>query len=270
MKRSNWPLYLGLALAAAMILAALFAPFLAPNDPLKVDMKQMLAGSSTAYPLGTDQLGRCVFSRLLYGARTSLSVTCMVLVMTVGIGTVVGTISGLFAERWPDRLLTAVCEVVLAFPGMILALVVSGLLGPGIENIMLAVALVSWAKYARMVRNLVIGIGQMEYIKAARVAGTNRFHLVTWHILPNIAGTVGTVLVTDVGSTILRLAGLSFIGLGAQPPEPEWGMMINEARMYLESAPGLILCPVAAVSLTVLSFHLIGDSIRDRMDTEVG
>ncbi len=258
----------GIALAAILVIAAIIAPLIAPNDPLAVNMSHALEGSSAKYPLGTDQLGRCVLSRLLYGARTSLGVTCLVLLLTVFIGSVIGTISGLFAGKTPDKLLTSFCELVLAFPGLILALVISGLLGPGILNVMLAIALVSWARYARVVRSLVISIRKADYIRAARVSGTSGVKLVTRHILPNIGGAIGTIIVTDIGSTILKFAGLSFIGLGAQAPEAEWGMMINDARLYMTEAPALIIYPILAITLSVLAFQLISDGFRDRIDSK--
>lgn len=267
-KRIPLTIIIGAVLAALLIAAVALAPRLAPNNPLRVNMALSLSKPSEQYPLGTDQLGRCVLSRLLYGGRTSLGVTCLVLLITLLIGTVIGTISGLFAGRWPDKLLTALSEVVLAFPGLVLALVISGLLGPGILKVMLAITLVSWAKYARLVRSLVIGIRRADYMRAARVAGSSTFRLVIRHILPNIGGTLGTIVVTDFGSTILRFAGLSFIGLGAQPPEPEWGMMINDARLYMETNPMLIIYPILAVTLSVLAFHLLGDGLRDRLDSK--
>lgn len=263
MKLERIALIAGLVLLAALLIAAVAAPLIAPNDPYEISMKNALEPAGGEYPLGTDQLGRCVLSRILYGARSSLGIACLVLLITFGIGTAVGTVSGLFAGRVVDKALTALCEVTLAFPGILLALVVSSLLGPGIVNIMLALALVSWARYARLVRSLTIDIRSADYIRAAKVAGTRGRHIVLRHILPNIMGTIVTALVTDIGSTILRIAGLSFIGLGAQPPQAEWGVMISEARLYIGSAPQLILYPVCAVTLAVLAFHLVGDGIRD-------
>lgn len=264
MKAEKALFYTGVILCAALLIVTLAAPLIAPHDPYALDIKHKLSPPGGAYPLGTDQLGRCLLSRLLYGARTSLGIACLVLVITFVIGTVIGVSSGLFANTMLDRLLSALCEIVLAFPGILLALVMASVLGPGIVNIMLAVALVSWAKYARLVRSLTIGIKNAGYIRAARVSGAGTVQIVTRHILPNMLNTIITVLVSDIGSTILRIAGLSFIGLGAQPPEAEWGMMINEARLHMTSAPHLILFPVAAISVTVLAFHLLGDGLNSR------
>ena len=260
-------LLVGIIISAVLVLASLFAPVIAPNDPYRVDMRNALQSSSTGFPLGTDQLGRCVLSRLLYGARVSLGIAFLVTVITFLIGTTVGTLSGLLAGKLADKLLTALCEVILAFPGIILALVISGTLGPGVFNMMVAIALVSWAGFSRLVRSLVISVKDADYIKAARVSGTGGAKIVTRHILPNIAGAILTVLVTNLGSAILQIAGLSFLGLGAQPPAAEWGMMINDARIYISSAPTLILYPVAAVSFAVLGFHLIGDGLKDKSDS---
>jgi len=257
----------GLVISAALVLASILAPAIAPNEPYRVDMRNALQTSSADFPLGTDQLGRCVLSRLMFGARTSLGVAFMVTVVTFFIGTAVGTLSGLFAGKLPDKLLTAFCEVVLAFPGIILALVISGTLGPGVFNMMLAIALVSWAGFARVVRSLAISVKDAEYMKAAKASGTRGIKLVTRHVLPNIAGAILTILVTSLGNTILQIAGLSFLGLGAAPPAAEWGMMINDARIYISSTPSLILYPVAAVSIAVLGFHLIGDGLKDMSDS---
>lgn len=270
MRLEKISLHVGIILCAALLLATFLAPVLAPGDPYELNMKNRLlppgsvSPDGRSFPLGTDHLGRCLLSRLLFGARTSLGIAFMVIAVTFFIGVVVGVISGLFSSTAVDRALTGICEIVLAFPGILLALVLSAVLGPGIENIMLAVALVSWAKYARLVRSLTIGIKGSDYIRAARVSGTRTALIVIRHILPNMMNTIITVLVSDIGSTILRIAGLSFIGLGAQPPEAEWGMMINEARLYMSSAPHLIIFPVAAISVTVLIFNLIGDGLQGR------
>ena len=260
-------LIIGIIISVALVLTSLFAPVIAPNDPYRVDMRSALQSSSADFPLGTDQLGRCVMSRLLFGARVSLGIAFLVTVITFLIGTAVGTISGLFAGRLADKLLTALCEVILAFPGIILALVISGTLGAGIFNMMAAIALVSWAGFSRLVRSLVINVKDSEYIKSARVSGTSGPKIVMRHILPNIAGAILTVLVTNLGSVILQVAGLSFLGLGAPPPAAEWGMMINDARIYITAMPTLILFPVAAVSIAVLGFHLIGDGLKDMSDS---
>ncbi|KNZ41129.1 ABC transporter permease [Acetobacterium bakii] len=268
MKTKKIQLIVGILLASIMIVLAIFAPILAPNDPNKIDVMNSLNQSSSEFPLGTDQLGRCIFSRLLYGARTSLTVTAMVLVVTITIGTLVGTLSGIFSDRLIDKLFTALCEVLLAFPGILFALVIAGMLGPGVLNIMIAIAIVSWAKYARVIRGLVIGTKNADYVKAARVAGTNHLHMITWHILPNIKNTIGTLIVTDIGSTILTISGLSFIGLGAQASEAEWGMMINEARMYIIKSPQMILYPIVTIIIVVLAFNLIGDALASNEELE--
>jgi len=258
----------GFIISAILILMSLFAPILAPNDPNVVDLRSALQESNEYFPLGTDQLGRCTLSRLLFGARISLGAAFLVTLVSSAIGIVIGALSGLFAGKLLDKLLTAFCEVILAFPGIILALVISGTLGPGIFNMMLAISLVSWAGFSRIVRSLVISIKSADYIKVARASGTNGFNLMRRHIMPNIAGAILTILATNLGNAILQIAGLSFLGLGAQPPTAEWGMMINDARIHIYGMPSLILYPVAAVSIAVLGFHLIGDGLKDISDSK--
>ena len=260
-------LIVGIIICATLTFSSLLAPIIAPNEPNLVNMRYSLSAPNVEFPMGADQLGRCTLSRLMFGARTSLGMAFLVTVITFLIGTAVGALSGLFAGKLPDKFLTALCEVVLAFPGIILALVISGTLGPGIFNMMLAIALVSWAGFSRVVRSLVISVKDTDYIKAARASGTTGIKIVTRHILPNISGAILTILATNLGNTILQIAGLSFLGLGAQPPYAEWGMMINDARIHIATTPSLILYPVAAVSLAVLGFHLIGDSLKDFSDS---
>jgi len=260
-------LAIGILISASLIIAAVFAPVLAPNDPYSVDIRNAFQPSGFEFPFGTDQLGRCILSRLLFGARTSLTTAILVTAVTFLIGITVGAVCGLFAGKLLDKALTALCEIILAFPGIILALVISGTLGPGILNMMLAIALVSWAGFSRVVRSLVISVKDAEYITTARTAGTRGIKLVTRHIFPNISGAMFTILVTNLGNTILQIAGLSFLGLGAQPPTAEWGMMINDARSFISGNPSLILYPIAAVSMAVLGFHLIGDGLKDISDS---
>ncbi len=252
-------------MVSILIVLSVFAPLIAPNDPIKVDMNHRLIKFSRQYPLGTDQLGRCILSRLLYGMRVTLIVSILVLFVTIVIGTTAGIIAGL-SGGIVDRIVMSFCEILLAFPAMILALCVCGLLGPGIMNIMLAIALVSWCRYARVVRSAVYEIKEADYIKAARVVGTSNFKIVMNHIIPNIASTIATMAVTDIGSTIMRISGLSFLGLGAQAPHPEWGMMINEGRLFMDSAPWLVVYPTIAAGITILAFNLIGDGMRDKID----
>ena len=260
-------LLIGIVICSVLILMSVFAPMLAPNNPNTVSMANAAEGSTGQFPLGTDQLGRCTLSRLIYGSRVSLGTALLVTVVSSAIGITVGVVSGLYAGRVADKLLTVVCEVMLAFPGIILALVIAGTLGPGIVNMMLAISLVNWAGFARIVRSLVIGVKDEEYIKAARASGTRGIRLAVRHILPNISGAAATVIATNLGNVILQIAALSFLGLGAEFPTAEWGMMVSDARMHAAAMPSLMVYPVAAVSIAVLGFHLIGDGLKDISDS---
>lgn len=256
-------------LVISIILICLSAKFIAPNDPLKVDMTNMFLKSSSQFPLGTDQLGRCILSRILYGGQTSITIALLSLFLTVTIGSAIGILAGIFPKTL-DKPLMGICEITLAFPGILLAIVMVGFLGPSLVNVMIAISVVSWAKYARTSRNLVLSIKESGYIKAAKVCGTSKVNIILRHIIPNITSTILTIMITDIGSTILRLATLSFIGLGAQHPTPEWGLMINEARSYIDYAPNMIIYPILAILITVIAFNLIGDRLRDRLDINKG
>ena len=261
----NKSLKLGILIATLIILVSILAPIISPNNPEKVDMANIFLESSKKFPLGTDQLGRCILSRILYGARISIVISILSLGLTVIIGVSIGIIAASFSKII-DKILMGACEIVLAFPGILLAIVMVGFLGPSITNVMIAIAFVSWAKYARVTRSLVLSVKEAEFVKAAKVCGASKFKLILRHILPNITSTLLTITITDIGSTILRLATLSFIGLGAQHPTPEWGIMINEARSYIDYSPNMIIYPIIAIFITVMSFNLIGDGLREKLD----
>ncbi len=248
-----------------LVVSAAAAPLLTAYDPLSIDVQNGLAPPSPAHPLGTDHLGRDVLSRLLFGARTSLGTAGVVVALITAIGTAVGMISG-FLGGWIDQILMAVVDILLAFPSFILALVVAGLLGPGIRNVVLGLALVRWVGCARVVRSLVLSLREREYIQAARSIGAKSWHILWRHITPNVLGSVLILATLDLGNTILSLSGLSFIGLGVQLPAPEWGAMLNYSRPYIQTAPLLMVFPGAAITLSVLSANLLGDAFRDLLD----
>lgn len=261
----NKGMYAGIIILSIVILTSLLAPYIAPNDYLKVDLDIRLMPPNQEYIMGTDQLGRCIFSRIIYGSRVSLFTAAIITVSTFIIGTLLGIIAGI-GGRLADNTISWLIEVVLAFPGIILALVIVGVLGPNIFNLTLALVLTSWAGYARVTRALVISVKQSDYCKAAIVFGTSKIKIITRHIIPNIISPLITMIICSVGGTILKIAGLSFIGLGAQPPTAEWGMMINDGRMYMQSAWWIILFPILAIFITVLGFNLFGDGIRNRLN----
>ena len=252
-----------LLILLSYICMAIFAGALSPHDPLQVDVANRLQPASAEFLLGTDSLGRCVLSRLLLGARNSLLSAAVVLLTTVSVGTVVGLFAGFFGGRC-DYLVQRLLEGVMAFPGLILALAIAGVLGPGLENAVLALCLVHWVGYARIVRNMTLSLRERTYVQASRIAGASSLDLLRRHILPEVAPAVVVVATLDYGRIIISIAGLSFLGLGAQPPAPEWGAMLSEGKSYMQVAPQLILWPGAMIAGIVLALQLLSETWRQR------
>ena len=252
-----------LLILLSYICMAIFAGALSPHDPLQVDVANRLQPASAEFLLGTDSLGRCVLSRLLLGARNSLLSAAVVLLTTVSVGTVVGLFAGFFGGRC-DYLVQRLLEGVMAFPGLILALAIAGVLGPGLENAVLALCLVHWVGYARIVRNMTLSLRERTYVQASRIAGASSLDLLRRHILPEVAPAVLVVATLDYGRIIISIAGLSFLGLGAQPPAPEWGAMLSEGKSYMQVAPQLILWPGAMIAGIVLALQLLSETWRQR------
>ncbi|WP_049924395.1 nickel transporter permease [Halopiger djelfimassiliensis] len=255
----------GLVIVASLSVAAVLGPVVAPYDPASQDLANRLQPPSMAHPLGTDQLGRDVCSRLLHGARLSLGIAVAVTAIRLVLGTAIGLIAG-YVGGWVDELLMRLVDVQLAFPGLILALVVAGILGPSLRNVMIALAVVGWASYARLVRGSVLSTKEREFVRAARLMGVSRTRIAVRHLLPNVIGPVVVLATMNLGTVILGTAGLSFIGLGAQPPTPEWGTMLSAGRHHLRTAWWIANVPGAAIMLTVLGFNLLGDGLRDVLD----
>ncbi len=256
---------LGLTIVAVAAIAALAAPALAPHDPTEVVLENRLLAPDSVFPLGTDNLGRDELSRLLYGARTTLRTASVILVAVMAIALVVGTLSGYYGG-WLDTLLMGLVDLLLAFPSLILAVAIAGTLGPSLMNVMIAMAAVWWASYARLIRGMVLSVRQREFVEAARAIGASDTRIMGFHILRNILGPVVVLATLDMGWIILGISGLNFLGLGAQPPTPEWGAMLNDGRPFLRTAPQLMLYPGVAIFLTVLGFNLLGDGLRDVLD----
>lgn len=256
------------ALILLVVLAAIAAPWIAPYDPAEPDYNNILAGPSALHWAGTDAYGRDIFSRILWGAQISLSVGFLSVMLGGVLGVALGLVSGFFGG-WVDSLVMRLCDVMLAFPGILLAIAVVALLGPGVANVIYAVAVFSIPIYARVVRGSTLALKQTLYVQAARSIGVKRWALVMRHILP---GTLPGVIVTTslrIGTAILVAAGLSFLGLGAQPPSPEWGAMLADGRSYLGVADHLTFFPGLAIFLTVLAFNLLGDGLRDALDQKL-
>ena len=263
--RLGWSVWLGSGLVAAFVIAALAAPLIAPSDPTVLHPAQSLDGPSLTFPLGTDNLGRCIMSRILYGSRASLGTAGLAAVLIMTIGVTLGAISGYYAGL-VDAVLMRIVDVLLAFPSLIVALAIAGMLGPGIVNAMLGLVGVWWVSYARVVRGLVLSVRERPYVESARTIGASNNRILWRHVVPNVVPPVIVLATLEMGQLILAIAGLSFLGLGAQPPTPEWGAMLNEGRPFLQLAPQLMIYPGLAISLIVLGFNLLGDGLRDMLD----
>ena len=256
---------LGLAIVSFAVLAGVLAPILPVADPTELDLQKRLLAPSIQYPLGADHLGRDELSRLLYGARTTLGLAGVSLVIIMSIALVVGSVSGYYGG-WLDTILMGWVDLLLAFPSLILGVAVAGILGPSLINVMIAVSVVWWAGHARVIRGMVLSARQREYVVAARAIGASDLRIVGYHIARNILGPFVVLASLDMGWIILGIAGLNFLGLGAQPPTPEWGAMLNDSRSYLQTAPRLLIFPGTAIFLLVLGFNLLGDGLRDILD----
>ncbi|HWQ11718.1 MAG TPA: nickel transporter permease [Roseiflexaceae bacterium] len=261
----GWTVWLGAALVAAFVLLAAAAPVLAPNDPTALHPAQALAPPGPEFPLGTDNLGRCILSRLLYGSRYSLSTAALAAALITAVGVTLGALSGYYGGPL-DSLLMRIVDVLLAFPSLVVALAIAGVLGPSIVHAMLGLVSVWWVGYARVVRGLVLTVRERPYVESARAIGVSDARTLWRHILPNVVPPVIVLATLEMGQLILAIAGLNFLGLGAQPPTPEWGAMLNEGRPFLQIAPQLMIYPGLAISLVVLGFNLLGDGLRDALD----
>lgn len=255
----------GVVVVTTLSAAAIFAPLLAPHDPNAIDVAFKFAPPSTTHPFGTDHLGRDVLSRLLFGARLSIGSAVVAALGITAIGIVFGMLAG-YVGGIVDQAVSRVVDILLGFPTFLLALAVTGILGPGLGHLIIAVLVVWWASYARVVRALVVAERERDYVEAARAVGATTWRILGRHVLPNMVGPVIVLTTLDMGSVLLGLSGLSFLGLGVRPPTPEWGAMLSEGRTYVGPAPQMMLFPGAAIFLMVLGFNLVGDGLRDLLD----
>ncbi|SNS93767.1 nickel transport system permease protein [Anaerovirgula multivorans] len=248
-----------------MVCFSLLAPVIAPNHPEDVDLLQKLQGTSRDFPLGTDHLGRCILSRLIYGTKVSVGTAVAVMLITVSISIVVGTISG-YKGGLIDDMIMRLCDMIMAFPNLVLTLVIIGMLGPGLRNLMIAMILVHWVGYARIIRGMVLSHKEKNFILSAKVSGSSDFKIIFQHILPNVLPQIIVLATLDLGSVILHISGFSFLGLGIRPPDPEWGAMLNDGRQFIRSNPSLMIYPGIMILMTVVSFNLLGDALRDFLE----
>ena len=258
----------GLGVILVLILLALSARHVAPHDPIRQDLPHALAGPSVEFPLGTDEFGRCILSRILFGARLSL----LVGVIATAIGAIAGIVSGLAAGYFPrlDAPVMRAMDVLLAFPSILLAIAIVAALGPSLGNVMIAVGVRSIPSFARLSRSMVLSLKELEFVQGAAALGASHARVLFRHILPNSVSPLLVFSSMQVATAILLAAILSFLGLGVQPPTPEWGKMVSDGRAYLMEAPHVSLFPGLAIFVAVMGFNCLGDGLRDALDPRVG
>lgn len=259
---------IGLVLLVFLIIIAVFAPVVAPYDPYQMKLSYILKFPGNGHLLGTDELGRDLLSRLIYGSRVSLMVGVIVVGISGTIGVALGAISGYFGG-WVDNVIMRVVDILMAFPFLILAIIVVAVIGSSLTNMMLVLAIISWVDYARVVRGSVLSIKEEEFVDAARVIGVKDSRMIMRHIIPNTLGIVVVQATFGVASAILSAASLSFLGMGAQPPTAEWGAMLNTANKFIRLNPLLSILPGVAIMITVMAINFLGDALRDALDPRI-
>lgn len=258
-------LYFFSALAALLIVAAFFSEYLCPYDPYEQNLALAKAAPSAEHLLGTDRYGRDMFSRVIAGSFTSIFSTLALVSFITCFGSVIGVVCA-FSGKWVDTVLMRLSDMFLAFPGLVFALAVAAVLGGGVHNAIFALAAISWPKYARLARSQTLAQQELPYIQAARMAGSSSLKIIRKHVMPNIAGPILVTAMLDIGTMMIELAGLSFLGLGAKPPIPEWGSMMSDTRNLLATQPWVTLAPGFAIFASVMIFNLLGDTVRDWLD----
>ncbi|OIJ16932.1 nickel ABC transporter permease subunit NikC [Anaerobacillus alkalidiazotrophicus] len=241
----------------------IFAPWLAPNDPTAVNLVHKLQPPSLSYPLGTDHLGRCTLSRVLYGARVSLGFATLIFVSALSIGLIIGIIAG-FKGGWVDQLLMRFADGVMAFPSLLLVLGLVGIWGAGLKQVVIALIFVQWVYYARIIRGVVLSLKEQNYITAAKISGSSQWKIIKKHIIPNVLPPLAVMGTLEMGWAIMNLSSMSFLGLGVQPPTPEWGAMLHEGKSYIRTNPSLMIYPGLMIMLVVVTFNLLGEALSDR------
>lgn len=265
----TWKLkdYFPLVLLLSIILVSILAPMIAPYDPLEMNMSIRMQPPSREHLLGTDSIGRDVFSRILYGGRASILLSAAATALSMLLGTIIGMAAGYFGGA-VDFFITTVSNIFQGLPGMTMMIAIAGILGPGTGHVLFCLVITSWVSFSRLVRGEVMRVKQEEYVEGIRSFGASHLRILFIHILPNIAGNLIVVYTTRVGRTVLSVAGLTYLGLGLQPPAPDWGVMINDAKKYFRSSPHLLLAPGICIILLSFSVNLLGDVIRDKLDVK--
>ena len=253
------------ALAATLLLITIFAKYICPYDPYAQDLSQAMQPPSATHPMGTDTYGRDMLSRVLIGAQTSISSTFALVAIITVFGTIVGIFCGYYGGV-VDSVMMRISDICLAFPGLVFAMAVAAILNGGVQNAVIALALISWPKYSRIARSQTLSMKSLPYMQAAQLAGDSALQMIFRHVLPNIVGPILVTSMLDIGTMMMEIAGLSFLGLGAQPPVAEWGSMMSSGRSMLQTYPWIVLSPGLAIFVSVVIFNLLGDTIRDYMD----
>lgn len=260
--------FVSILIILVMIAIAIFAPVIAPYDPVSQNREAILMGPSAEYIMGTDDLGRDVFSRIIYGARISMLVGFGSILMAFVIGTTLGLVSGYFGGVI-DMMIQRIMDAILAIPALILALFIASLLDPAVRNVIIAIVIISIPQFARIVRGEMLRIREMNYVEASRAIGANPFRILLKHGLPNMLAPIIVVASLGFGAAIIAEASLSFLGIGTPPPNPSWGLMLSHASRFMETAPWLVIFPGLALALLVLAFNLLGDALRDFLDPKL-
>lgn len=263
--RIRMKLFLFAALAATLLLITIFAKDICPYDPYAQDLSQAMQPPSAAHLMGTDTYGRDMLSRVLIGAQTSISSTFALVAIITVFGTIVGIFCGYYGGV-VDSVMMRISDICLAFPGLVFAMAVAAILNGGVQNAVIALALISWPKYSRIARSQTLSMKSLPYMQAAQLAGDSTLQMILRHVLPNIVGPILVTSMLDIGTMMMEIAGLSFLGLGAQPPVAEWGSMMSSGRSMLQTYPWIVLSPGLAIFVSVVIFNLLGDTIRDYMD----
>jgi nickel transport system permease protein len=246
-----------------LFIITILAPWIAPNDPIAVNLAFKLQPASWEFPLGTDHLGRCNLSRLLYGGRISLGFAMLIFISSLTIGLIIGTFSG-YKGGLVDQVLMRFCDGVMAFPSLILILGLVGIFGPGLSQVILALMLVQWVYYARMFRGMVLSLKEQNFIAAAKISGSSQWKIIKNHIVPNVLPPLVVMGTLEMGWAIMDISAMSFLGLGVQPPTPEWGAMIHEGKSYIRTNPELMLYPGLMIMLVIVTFNLLGEALSER------
>jgi peptide/nickel transport system permease protein len=267
LNKNNFLTVCGLLFLTVILFLTLIGPFFVPNDPLTANMSDRLASPSLTYPLGTDHMGRCILSRLIVGSQVTLGITGLVVATVVLIGIPIGLATGYIGGR-VDTIFMRLADGLLALPEFILAIAIAGFLGPSLTNLMMSIVFVKWIGYTRVVRGIVISERTKDYVSAAKVSGSSNWKIIRRHMLPQIISPVLVLATLDIGKVIMIISSLSYLGLGAQPPASEWGAMLNDGRPYFQTAPELMIYPGLAIFFVVLSFNLIGEGLRDKLDVK--